>query len=135
MNKIQQQSVTCAATFVQKAGVEALKSPLSQKCIEEMVKEFKKRRDLMISKFSKVNSLSIKKPQGIFYMFPDISNTGMSSIEFTEYLLEKKGVAVTPGSAFGGYDTHIRISFANSVENLTEAVKRIKEALGSREHL
>ena len=130
MNKIQQHSVTCAATFVQKAGVEALKSPLSQRCIEEMVKEFERRRNLIVAELSKVSSLSIKKPQGTFYVFPDVSNTGMSSTELADYLLEKKGVAVTPGRAFAGYDTHVRISFANSVENLTEAVERIKETLG-----
>lgn len=135
MNKIQQHSVTCAAAFVQKAGVEALKSPLSQKCIEAMVKEFERRRNLMISKLSKLSSLSIKKPQGTFYMFPEISKTGMNSTEFADYLLEKKGVAVAPGRAFGGYNAHIRMSFANSVENLTEAVERIKEALGSGEYV
>jgi len=131
MNKIQQHTVTCAATFVQKAGVEALKSPLSERFIEEMVKEFERRRTLIVAELSKVSSLSIKKPQGTFYVFPDISNTGMSSTELTDYLLEKKGVAVTPGRAFGGYDTHVRMSFANSVENITEAVKRIKEFLSN----
>jgi len=130
MNKIQQHSITCAVTFVQKAGVEALKSPLSQRCIEEMVREFKKRRNLLISELSEISLLNVKKPQGTFYVFPDISNTGMNSTKLTEYLLEKKGVAVTPGRAFAGYDTHIRVSFANSIENLREAVERIKEVLG-----
>lgn len=130
MNKIQQHSVTCAAAFVQKAGVEALRSPLSQECVEEMVKEFKRRRNLMSSELSKIGSISVRKPQGTFYMFPDISSTGMSSTELAEYLLEKEGVAVTPGRVFAGYDNHVRISFANSIENLTEAVKRIRDALG-----
>lgn len=128
MNKIQQHSVTCVTAFVQKAGVEALKSPLSQRCVEEMVTEFERRRNLMVSELSKISSLDIKKPQGTFYIFPDISGTGMSSAEYAEYLLEEEGVAVTPGSAFADYDTHIRISFANSVENLMEAVERIKRS-------
>lgn len=129
MNKIQQHTVTCAAAFVQKAGVEALKSPLSRDSIKEMVREFERRRNLIVAELSKISPLKIKKPQGTFYIFPDISNTRMNSTKFTEYLLEKAGVAVTPGHAFGGYDTHVRISFANSIKNLTEAIERIKKAL------
>jgi len=129
MNKIQQHSATCAVAFVQKAGVEALRSPQSQKFIEEMVEEFERRRNLLVTKLSDVSSLKVKKPQGTFFMFPEVSGTGMTSTEFADYLLEEKGVAVTPGRAFAGYDTHVRISFANSMENLAEAVERIKAAL------
>ena len=83
----------------------------------------------MVSKLDEVESLGFRRPQGTFYIFPDVSNIGLSSTEFSEYLLEEKGVAVTSGNAFGGYDTHIRISFASSFEKLTEAIRRIREAV------
>jgi len=128
MKRIQEHSVTCAAAFVQKAGVVALKS--SQNCVKEMVREFERRRNFIVAELSKVSSLNIEKPPGTFFMFPDISETKMSSTEFTDFLLERTGVVVTPGHAFGGYDGNVRISYANSIENLMEAVKRVKEVLG-----
>ena len=129
MNKIQQNSVTCAAAFVQKAGVVALKSP--QDFTEEMVNEFRRRRRFLVDELSKIEVVDVRMPEGAFYVFPDISKTGMNSMEFTDFLLEKAGVVVAPGRAFGGYDANIRISYATSLENLEKAVERMKEALSS----
>jgi aspartate aminotransferase len=125
MNKIQQHSATCATSFVQKAAVAALTG--QQEPIARMVQEFWRRKDYMYKEFQKFKSFDIKPSKGAFYLFPNIAKTGMDSAQFATYLMEKAGVAVTPGVAFGGYDQNIRISYANSMENLKQSIDKIHE--------
>ncbi|HEY9206992.1 MAG TPA: pyridoxal phosphate-dependent aminotransferase [Candidatus Methanoperedens sp.] len=126
MLKIHSHSVSQATSFVQYAGLAALKG--DQKCITDMVKEFKSRRDLLVAG---LNRLGIKcaTPEGAFYAFADVSKFG-SGEEVAEILLNKAFVAATPGAAFGeaGND-FIRISYATSQERIREALRRIEEVL------
>lgn len=126
MNKMQQHSASCAASFVQKAAAEALRNDSG---VSEMIKEFKRRRDFMCDTLLKLGHFKLEKPRGAFYLFPDISETGMKSEELCNLLLEKGGVSTTPGEVFGGYSSNIRISYANSMENLEDAVSKIGEVL------
>jgi len=128
MNKIQQHSISCAPAFIQKAAVTALKA--TTEFVKDMVEEFRRRRDFIVERISKIPSFNLVKPKGAFYVFPDISGTGMSSSKAAEAMLYKAGVLVTPGKAFGGYDDHIRISFANSMENIKEAMDRLEKLFG-----
>ncbi|MDH5806892.1 MAG: pyridoxal phosphate-dependent aminotransferase [Candidatus Methanomethylicaceae archaeon] len=126
INKIQQHSASCVTSFVQIAGIEALKPETP---IKPMIEEFKRRRDYICNALEKIPWFKVNKPSGAFYIFPDISTSGMNSDEFCDMLLEKLGISTTPGSAFGGYNKNIRISYATSIENLREAVSRMEKLL------
>lgn len=125
INKLQQHSASSPTSFVQKAAVEALKPETP---VMPMVDEFRRRRDYLCGALKEMAAFQFKKPEGAFYLFPDISPTGMSGIELSNVLLEG-GVSTTPGESFGGCSSNIRISYANSLENLMEATKRIRRAL------
>ncbi|MDY6966049.1 MAG: pyridoxal phosphate-dependent aminotransferase [Halobacteriota archaeon] len=126
MLKLQQHSVSCATSFAQVGAVAALKGP--QDCLDEMVAEFRKRRDLIVEGLNKIG-LKCDKPDGAFYVFPDVSSFGTGS-EVAERLLEVAHVAVTPGFAFGSLEEdYVRVSYATSVENISEGLQRIEEAL------
>ena len=121
-------SNSCTCAFAQMAGVEALKGP--QDSVEKMVAEFKKRREIIVSGLNNIKGITCKKPRGAFYVFPNITGIGMKSQELSDYLLNKAGVAVLPGTSFGAYgEGYLRLSFANSVENIQKALNRISEAL------
>ena len=121
-------SNSCTCAFIQMAGVEALKGP--QKEVEKMVAEFKRRREVIVEGLNKINGVTCKKPHGAFYVFPNITGTGMDCRKLGDYLLNEAGVAVLPGTSFGQYgEGYLRISFANSVENIKKALERIDEAL------
>ncbi len=125
--KIVTETVSCATAFVQKAGVEALKS--AQNDAENMRKRFKNRRDLAISILSESKYIKVKKPKGAFYIFPNIKALKVSSYEFTDYLLENFGVSVVPGPAFGIYgEGYFRISYATSEDLIEEGVRKIVQA-------
>jgi aspartate aminotransferase len=127
LNKLQTQSITCVTSFVQMAGVEALKGP--QDSVRYMVAEFKERRDLVYRLMSEIPSLSCPKPRGAFYLFPRY-DFEMSSEDMAAYLLEKAHVAVTPGIAFGpSGEGHVRISYATSRDDIVEGMGRIRDAL------
>jgi aspartate/methionine/tyrosine aminotransferase len=117
-------TISCAPTFAQVGAVQALVGP--QDDVEAMVVEFKARRDLVVNGLNEIQGIRCATPLGAFYAFPDISGTGLSGAEFAERLLVEADVCVLAGTAFGGVGTdHIRISYANSRENLTEALGRI----------
>jgi len=117
-------TISCAPTFAQVGAVEALVGP--QDDVDAMVVEFKARRDLIVEGLNEINGIKCATPLGAFYAFPDISGTGLTGAEFAERLLTESDVCVLAGTAFGGVgDQHIRISYANSRENLTEALNRI----------
>jgi aspartate aminotransferase len=105
--------------------VEALTGP--QRDVDAMVVEFKTRRDLIVEGLNAIPGIECRKPVGAFYVFPKIAGTGLTGAELAERLLQEAGVCVLPGSAFGGFgDDHIRISYATSQANLTEALGRIR---------
>jgi len=124
-------SNSCTCAFVQMAGVEALKGP--QKEPERMDAEFKKRREVIVSGLNKIEGITCKKPRGAFYVFPNITGTGMDCRKLGDYLLNEAGVAVLPGTSFGKYgEGYLRLSFANSIENINKALDRISKALKKR---
>jgi aspartate aminotransferase len=126
--KLMTNSNSCTATFTQKAGIEALAGP--QDKVEDMVKEFKKRRDVIVKGLNSIPRISCKTPQGAFYVFPNIKKTGWESKKLADHLLNEGGVAVLSGTSFGEFgEGYLRLSYANSIKNIEEALKRIKEAL------
>lgn len=130
MLKIHQYTMLCASIMSQKAAIESLKNGKDE--IEKMYHEYNKRRRLVYNSFIEMG-LSCFEPEGAFYIFPNISKTGLTSEEFAEELLKEEQVAVVPGSAFGlGGEGHIRCSYASSVTNLIEAMKRIERFVKKR---
>ncbi|HNW39010.1 MAG TPA: aminotransferase class I/II-fold pyridoxal phosphate-dependent enzyme [Candidatus Omnitrophota bacterium] len=130
MTKIHQYTIMCVPITSQMAAAEALVS--GRRSTEQMKREYNRRRQLMTVE---LNALGLKcsRPQGAFYMFPSIKSTGLSSMDFSRKLLEEEKVAVVPGTAFGpGCEGYIRISYASSLENLKEALVRIKRFLEKR---
>tara|TARA_Y100000994_G_scaffold93550_1_gene77285 strand:+ start:5844 stop:6989 length:1146 start_codon:yes stop_codon:yes gene_type:complete len=126
ITKLVTNSNSCTASFTQIAAIEALKG--SQESVNKMVNEFKSRRDLIVDGLNNIKNISCPKPSGAFYVFPNITKTGLSSESFANRLLEENGVATLSGESFGeegrGY---IRISFANSKDNISEALNRIED--------
>ncbi|MCL4382555.1 MAG: pyridoxal phosphate-dependent aminotransferase [Patescibacteria group bacterium] len=120
--------VGCTATFTQYAGLEALTGP--QKEAKKMVFEFEKRRDIVVRLLNNIPGVSCQQPEGAFYVFPNIKKFKKSSAWLADYLLNKAQVALLPGTAFGKYgEGYLRISYATSIENLKEGLKKIKIAL------
>jgi len=126
--KLQTNSNSCTASFTQRAGIECLTGPQDE--AEKMVAEFKKRRDVIVKGLNSIPKISCKTPQGAFYVFPNIKQTGWNSKKLADHLLENAGVAVLSGTSFGEYgEGYIRISYANSVENIKKGLERIEQAL------
>ena len=120
--KIHQYSMLCAPTTAQIGAIEALRN--CEEELEQMRAEYLRRRNFFVRKLK--NYFEIRKPEGAFYAFPSISETGLSSEEFAERLLLEKNVAVVPGNAFGeSGEGHVRCAYAVSMEKLREAVNRI----------
>jgi aspartate/methionine/tyrosine aminotransferase len=98
-----------------------------------MVQAFRERRDVIVERLNKIPGFKCLKPAGAFYAFPNIEGTGMKSKELADFLLYEAGVAVLSGTSFGEYgEGFLRISYANSLENINEALDRIEEALKKR---
>jgi aspartate aminotransferase len=127
VTKLQQHSASQAASFVQRAGLEALKP---ETAVKPMVKEFKTRRNYLCNELKKLKVFDFRIPAGAFYIFPDISKTGKNGDKFCNLLLDN-GISTTPGESFGGFGWNIRISYANSMENLKEAVSRMETVVES----
>jgi aspartate aminotransferase len=124
-------SNSCTATFTQLAGVEALTGP--QESVDEMVAEFRRRRDLIVDGLNRIEGLRCAMPDGAFYAFPNIEGTGMRSKEAADFLLYDAGVALLSGTAFGSNgEGYLRLSYANSYENLEGALERIESTLRAR---
>ncbi len=122
-------SIGCTATFTQYAGLEALTGP--QAPVEAVVAEYQRRRDVLVAGLNDLPDVRCHRPQGAFYVFPNISAYGLTSDEMADYLLDQAGVAVLPGTAFGaGGEGYLRLCFANSMENVKIALERMAEALG-----
>jgi aspartate/methionine/tyrosine aminotransferase len=126
INRIVQTSITCPVSFVQKAGVAALRGP--QECVTNMVAKYDRRRRLIVEKLNEMPRIHCEMPKGAFYVFPDFSSLSMPSHDISIRLLEEKGVCSTPGSVFGEYGKgHIRFSYATSLDVIEEAMGKIKE--------
>lgn len=136
VKRLQGQQCTCATTIAQKAAEAAYTGDTA--CVEEMRQAFERRRDLIVGLAREIEGLKVLKPQGAFYLFPDVSAffgktyngvTVHNADEVVEYLLNEAHVACVSGSAFGE-DRCIRLSYATSEELIIKAMARIKEALG-----
>ncbi len=126
--KLMTNSVSCNAAFSMYAGLEGLRGP--QDDSRKMVEAFRERRDVIVEGLNKIPGFRCLKPKGAFYAFPNIEGTGMSSREMEGYLLDEAGVATLSGTSFGEYgEGFLRLSYANSVENIKKALERIGEAV------
>lgn len=129
INKLVVNSTSCLAGFTHIACIEALTGP--QEEIKERVEEFKKRREIIVNGLNTIKGVRCLKPQGAFYAFPNISSFGLSSSQMADYILNEAGVATLGGSSFGKFgEGYLRLSYANSQENIEKAVAQIKSALG-----
>jgi aminotransferase len=129
MLKIHQYAMMCAPTMSQYAALEALKN--GRPDVEEMIKSYRRRRNYIVQSLNEIG-LTCHMPGGAFYAFPSIESSGLSSQEFAEQLLKQEGVAVVPGDVFGeSGEGHIRCSYASSIEQLQEAIKRMKKFMDS----
>ena len=128
MVRVHQYINTCAASFVQEAGITALEK--AEPDVQEMVQEYARRRDYMVSAINSIDGVSCKTPGGAFYVFMNIKSFGMSSAEMANYLLEEAKIAAVPGSAFGAQgEGYIRFSYACSYERIVEGMERMRKAL------
>jgi aminotransferase len=126
--RIHQYTTVCTTTFAQWGAVEALNG--SQAEAGKMVEEFDRRKNLVYGALKGMPGIGVVKPMGAFYIFPNIRALGRSPQELTEYLLDKAKIAAVPGTTLGEYGKDfIRISYANSYENLEIAMERMKKAL------
>jgi len=136
-SRIQSHTTSCVNSMTQKAALAALTK--DDGSVENMRKTFETRRNYLISEFSTIKKLKFNKPQGAFYIMPNIGyyirnnkKRIRNSVKFCEFILKNYLVALVPGSAFGA-ENHVRFSYANSMENLIEGMKRFKQALKDME--
>ena len=141
VSKLQGQSTSNPCAISQAASIEALTGPLDE--IHAMVREFEKRRDIIVERLTQIPGVSCRKPTGSFYSFPDFSGVYgkkdmkgkvlKGSLDFSDYLLSAEKVAIVPGIAFGA-DAHARLAFAMSLEKIEEGTHRIEEAVSKLHH-
>jgi len=129
VTKLMVNSNSCTASFSQRAGIAALNGPQDE--VDAMVAEFRRRRDAFCAGLNTLPGFRCALPAGAFYAFPNVEGTGYKSRELADRLLQDAGVACLSGTAFGEHgDGYLRLSYANSYENLMEAVERIRRFLG-----
>jgi aspartate/methionine/tyrosine aminotransferase len=127
ISKLVTNSVSCTAPFAQRAGLEALANTGAE--VAKMVDEFRHRRDFVVQRLNEIPGIRCLTPAGAFYVFPNIKSFRRTSSELSDYLLNEAGVALLSGTSFGEYgEGYLRISYANSIENLETATSRIREA-------
>lgn len=130
MVKLQENVAACVNSAAQYGALAALTEP--QDAVEEMVKTYAKRREIIIQEFASIPGLKCFTPQGAFYAFVDISETGMKAVDFATALLKEQRVIVVPGHAFGqDSDRYVRLSFATSEDNILEGTARIRRFVES----
>jgi len=123
-------SNSCTCSFAQMAGIEALQGPQDE--VVDMVAEFNRRRDVIVEGLNSIQGISCKKPRGAFYVFPNVKEIGWDCKKLADYILEEAGVAVLAGTSFGEHGNgYLRLSYANSVENIREALGRIEQAVAA----
>lgn len=122
-------SVGCTANFTQIAGLEAIQGPQDQ--VEAVVENYRRRRDVLIEGLNSISGISCRAPQGAFYAFANVTAFDRDSSWLADYILDSAGVALLPGTAFGKYgEGYLRLSFANSMENIQLAMEKLDTALG-----
>ena len=123
-----QNIVACASSFAQYGALAALEGP--QDCVAEMRAEFNRRREYLADAINKMPKVSCVEPAGAFYIFMNIKEMNMTSVEASNFFMEKAHVAIVPGSAFGeAGEGYIRIAYSASMDDIKEAVKRMDAAL------
>jgi len=131
VNKLMVNSNSCTASFTQRAGLAALTGPQTE--VDAMVAEFHRRRDAFCDGLNQLPGFRCARPSGAFYAFPNIKGTGMSSKDLADALLQQAGVACLNGASFGAFgEGYLRFSYANSLENLMEALGRMRKFLEKR---
>jgi len=121
-------SVGSTAQFTQFAGIEALSGPQDQ--VDQVVAEYRKRRDLIVAGLNQMPGVSCQNPQGAFYVFPNVKSLEGTSQEIADWILEEAGIALLPGTAFGKFgEGYLRLSYANSLPNIQLALDQIRELL------
>ncbi|MCB9513166.1 MAG: pyridoxal phosphate-dependent aminotransferase [Candidatus Krumholzibacteriia bacterium] len=126
--KLMTNSASCTAAFTQKAGAEALTGPQGE--VDRMVAAFKERRDVIVNGLNALPGFSCLSPKGAFYVFPNIKETGWKSKPLADALLEEAGVAALSGTSFGAHgEGYLRFSYANSVENIEQALEQMRGTL------
>jgi aspartate/methionine/tyrosine aminotransferase len=131
MTRLMINSNSCTAAFTQMAGAAALKG--DQRPVTAMVAEFRRRRDAIVSGLNGLPGIICLEPKGAFYVFPNVSALGQSEREIANALLDEVGIATLPGTAFGEYGRgYLRMSYATSLEDIEEALARMREWLESR---
>ena len=119
-------SHSCVNSASQFAGIEALKG--DQKPVDDMIIEFNKRRNFLVSELNKIENIHCKQPGGAFYVFPKVKKENMNSVEISKYLLEKKFIATVPGSSFGkNGEGFLRVSYASTFKNLEKFIICLKD--------
>jgi len=121
-------SNSCTCAFTQMAGVEALRGPQDEP--KKFVEEFRRRREVIVNGLNGIKGITCKKPRGAFYVFPNVKSYEIEAKKLADHILQDAGVAVLSGTAFGSHgEGYLRLSFANSVENIKKATERISESL------
>ncbi len=124
--KLMVNSNSCTASFTQRAGLAALEG--SQDSVAEMVREFRRRRDVIVEGLGGIPGFDCSSPAGAFYAFPNVTRTGIASADLADILLNEAGVACLSGDSFGRHGAgFLRFSYANSLDNITEAIERIRD--------
>ena len=125
-NKLCVNDHSCPSSISQHAGIEALKGPQNE--VIKIISEFKKRKNFIHNKLNELKNMSCFEPGGAFYAFPNVIKSGLDGNKFSDIALEEKGVALVPGTSFGDKaKSFIRISYANSLENIERAIDRISK--------
>ena len=121
---------SCVTSCVQFAGIEALRGP--QESVNTMLAEFQRRRQVIVEGINKIKGFKCQMPHGAFYAFPNITGTGLKAKELQVQLLEKAGVALLAGTAFGSHgEGYLRFSYANSIDQIREGLKRVEEYMSA----
>jgi aspartate/methionine/tyrosine aminotransferase len=126
MSALLQTTSSCVSSFIQSAGTEAIRGP--QDSVYKMMDAYKHRRDILVQGLNEVKGFACQNPGGAFYVFPNITGTGLTDVEVCEQLMEKIGVVTVPGSCFGEHGAgHIRLCYAIDADSIKSAIKRIKQ--------
>ena len=129
MGLLLQTTSSCVSPFVQRAGIEAIQGDQSE--VREMMRVYRRRRDLLVNGLNSLPGVNCLKPDGAFYVFPNIKKTGHTSESFAHLMLEKAKVALLPGTNFGEYGQgYVRLCYATSEDRIIEGIRRMKNVLG-----
>jgi aspartate aminotransferase len=132
MGLLVQTCISCLPPFIQRGGIAAIKGDQSE--VNRMVETYRQRREAIVNGLNDIPGIKCLKNEGAFYVFPNITGTGMTSEEFADFILKEARVALLPGTNFGKHgEGYVRLSYATSIDNIKEGLRRIKEALAKRE--